>query len=79
MSGGQPTAETPSLQTRFDQIGNQIDEAHKVLDRICVEGSEDKTLEPAQEGAEPGAASCSRSISRLLERLNNVADRVGHL
>jgi hypothetical protein len=80
MATGEATTEAPSLQSRFDQIGVQVDKAHEALDRICVDGVDDKaTVEPTIEGAEAAASHCQRGLMRLLERLENVANRVGHL
>jgi len=80
MATGQATEGASSLQARLEQIGNQIDEAHSVIDRICADGGADKTPDtPVQEGAENGVARCQRGLARLLDRLNNITERVGHL
>ncbi len=75
-----PKADAPSLQSRFDQIGIQVDKAHEALSRICTDVEDEKaTTEPVLEGAEAAASRCQRGLTRLLERLENVANRVGHL
>ena len=74
--------EAVSLQSRFDQIGNQVVEANDILDRICSDDEvkgQSKDVTPTVEGAEPSAERCQRELARLLGRLANIAVRVGHL
>jgi len=71
------TIDASSLQSRFGEIGDQIDKAHKALDRIYADSEVDKA--PTQDGAESGAVRCQQGMVHLLERLEHIADRVGHL
>ncbi len=76
-TGAEKVPEAPSLQTRFEQLDNRIEEAHKILDRIAAkEGDEGQ---PVAAGALGSAVACQSGIGKLIERLDDIAGRVGQL
>ncbi|KKM18656.1 hypothetical protein LCGC14_1663520 [marine sediment metagenome] len=81
MATGEMTAEKAlNLQARFEQLESGISDAHGIVDQMTPrEAATDKPSEPVAGTATLTAERCQHSLASLINRLQELRDRVGQV
>ncbi|KKL04512.1 hypothetical protein LCGC14_2615320 [marine sediment metagenome] len=81
MTEGAATTKELNLQARFEQLESGINEAHSIVDQVTprevAEGAVAKA--PESSSASATAVRCQESLASLINRLQNLRDRVGQV